>query len=566
MDIVINKLHIAGGFFNGVYLNKMKRKKHIKKNIIFLILFIFFIGITGIILYKKIIPSSEKVCKNCNVIIIVLDTLRADRLPCYGYEKNTMKHLCAFAQDSVLFENHFVTETHTAPSHLSLFTSLYPSQHKVNIQGIDYVQKQVATLAQILKADGYKTIWTNGLISPETPSEYWITKGFDWIYSLADDKANWTHALNTIKIEEKTLALFHTWTVHDYYEDPAYEELKKNSSGTTPLHLITDKSQAKKKYAQLIIENNNALLPLVETNRRSFYEEVLKNSDSSLQQVEQFLEYAFNNRFTVKGAKLYAELRRLKRKALYGYGIGQLEALYHADPPLAAEYENLFSDLYDAKLIEADWQFQWLLDKLKQKGLYENSIIVVFSDHGETLYNRGEGVTHDQNPYNELIHTPLIIHTPQGITKKVAIPVSSIDIMPTLLDVLSLPPQHQAEGLSLVSLMKGEDSSPFINRPIISQHLTDHDRWVFNEATIFDDMKLITYPLQTSAANKLYRLSADPSEQINLAESEPGAVSDLKNITERYKETWVLYPSPLKKQDWTLDEATRKTLIETGYF
>src|SRR3989344_4435924 len=70
-------------------------------------------------------------CKDCNVILVLLDTLGTNHLPCYGYERDTAPILCAFAKENVMFQNAYSNATWTLPSHVSAFTGLYPETHNV---------------------------------------------------------------------------------------------------------------------------------------------------------------------------------------------------------------------------------------------------------------------------------------------------------------------------------------------------------------------------------------------------------------------------------------------------
>ena len=90
------------------------------------------------------------------IILISLDTLRADHLGCYGYTRDTSPHLDAFAKENILFENAVVQSSWTLPSHMSIMTSLYPSFHGVNKKGAVLASGHI-TLAELLHQGGYQT-------------------------------------------------------------------------------------------------------------------------------------------------------------------------------------------------------------------------------------------------------------------------------------------------------------------------------------------------------------------------------------------------------------------------
>src|SRR3989344_6085507 len=146
-------------------MQKFLKRETILLGIIFLMLWnVFFFGkvfnfdVQGFIgkkFSKRILP--EGICKDCNVILISLDTLRAKSLPCYGYEKNTAPNLCEFAKKSFLFTNSYSQSAYTLDSHFSIFTSLLPSSHGMTTLFVNTLNEKVQTITQILRNSGYKT-------------------------------------------------------------------------------------------------------------------------------------------------------------------------------------------------------------------------------------------------------------------------------------------------------------------------------------------------------------------------------------------------------------------------
>ena len=93
------------------------------------------------------------ICKNRHVILVLLDTLRADALPCYGYPRNTAPNLCAFANDHILFTKSFSQSSYTLHSTFSILTSLYPSSHRflIALKTPDTLNPDIVTVPQVLK-------------------------------------------------------------------------------------------------------------------------------------------------------------------------------------------------------------------------------------------------------------------------------------------------------------------------------------------------------------------------------------------------------------------------------
>ena len=94
-------------------------------------LFILLVSLLGNM--NRLVSFFDKpLCKNCNIILVSLDTLSANHLPCYGYARNTAPNLCTFAENNILFKNAFAKFTRTLPSNVSIFTGQFPSTHGVN--------------------------------------------------------------------------------------------------------------------------------------------------------------------------------------------------------------------------------------------------------------------------------------------------------------------------------------------------------------------------------------------------------------------------------------------------
>ncbi len=165
-------------------------------------------------------------CPDCNVILISIDTLRADHLGSHGYPKNTSPYIDRFASESILFENAIAQASWTAPSHMSIMTSLYPSVHKVKgFKGSSKVGRlddSVVTLAQVLKANDYRTVSFNG--GRYVNKEFGFDRGFDVYTSLAYDKIEITNNATFNWLSEnrdqKFFLFFHTYAVHTPYLPP----------------------------------------------------------------------------------------------------------------------------------------------------------------------------------------------------------------------------------------------------------------------------------------------------------------------------------------------------------
>ena len=183
-------------------------------------IFLFLLTITVIVSSALIFFSQAKPPKG--IILISLDTLRADHLSCYGYHRNTSPFIDAFAKESILFEHAVVQSQWTLPSHMSIMTSLYPSSHGVTKTGESLADKHI-TLAELLQKGGFKTaaFVDGGYMN----SSFGFNQGFD----IYDDSRRGGIKLILPKVikwlgENKADPFFlfiHCYDIHHPYDPPA---------------------------------------------------------------------------------------------------------------------------------------------------------------------------------------------------------------------------------------------------------------------------------------------------------------------------------------------------------
>jgi arylsulfatase A-like enzyme len=165
-------------------------------------------------------------CEGCSVVLISLDTLRADHLGSYGYSRNTSPNIDEFAAKSILFERAHSTSHATAPSHMSMFTSLNPSVHGVvNVENnrFEPMHDSFVTVTQILKAEGYHTaaFTGGGNVSPQFGfgRGFDSYRNFDTTRSAAGTRKAIDEAISFMRVhrEEKLFVFLHTYHTHDPY-------------------------------------------------------------------------------------------------------------------------------------------------------------------------------------------------------------------------------------------------------------------------------------------------------------------------------------------------------------
>ena len=379
-----------------------------------------------------------------NVILISLDTLRADHMGCLGYHRDTSPGMDRWAKKVTFFKNCIANSSWTLPSHLSIFTSLYPQEVGVeacaNVEHINRsrLAEGIPTMATYLKFAGYKTcaITGGGYIS--------AVFGFDRGFQV-------------------------------YKEYPGRKNIK--------------------------LDVNEAL------------EFIQKNRDYKF--------FLFLHTF-----EIHAPYRRR-----------------HYKPLGTSNKERIIAD-YDSGIRYSDRQVSRFLKRLKKLGLYEKSVIIITSDHGERfdhITEKSKFGTHGHTLYDSVLRVPLLIGGVEDFSggKVIDAIVSGVDIMPTVLDYLDIDyPSNYLRGRSLLPLLNENNEN---NRRAYSANILGGKRDL-------ESLRSIEYKLIRHFDVK----SGD--ELKNLAE--------FYNLIEDRGEEHNINTNPQKKLFYNKAEQLRKTILE----
>ncbi|HEY7700354.1 MAG TPA: sulfatase-like hydrolase/transferase, partial [Vicinamibacteria bacterium] len=234
-----------------------------------------------------------------------------------------------------------------------------------------------------------------------------------------------------------------------------------------------------------------------------------------------------------------------------------MEALEAGEIPRDASTREKLLDLYDEKIRYLDRELGRFLDALRRTGLYESSLVVLVSDHGEEFEEHGWW-RHGKTLYQEQLHVPFLIKWPGKAPagKRIGAVVQHVDLVPTVLDFLGGRVEDDLPGRSLWRL---PESGSAID-PVVSSYLRSDGREV--ESVVYRDRKL----LRTSVYDRdlpafaLFDLGKDRGETRNLLEREPVAFELLDSLLLRPIPGGELTPLPA-----AIDESTRKRLEALGY-
>ena len=383
-----------------------------------------------------------------NVVFILIDTLRADRLSLYGYERQTTPVIDDLANHGIVFERVIAQSSWTKTSMASLWTGTYPAAHGV-LRFDNAIPDEAVMPAEIFKAAGYRTvgIWRNGWVAPN----FGFAQGFDVYYT---PKAG------------------------------VDAQLQRHSPGVASIG---------------------------------------GTDEDVYLAARDFLEHFGQEKFF-----LYLHLMDLHQ--------------YVFDDDADA-FGPTYSDAYDKALDWTDRVIGAVVEALDAVDVLPRTVIAISSDHGEAFLEHGrEGHAYDL--HREVVEVPFVIIPPLILDRgiRVSETVANIDVWPTLLDLVGLPPLPGVDGRSMLPLILATaESAPDrvssdLTRPVIS-HLDQNwggraepREWV---SLTDGDARLI---LQRDHPNSVefYDSSTDPWEATNRSAESPPALQPMVERIDRY--------------------------------
>jgi arylsulfatase A-like enzyme len=393
-----------------------------------------------------------------NLLLITLDTLRADRLGCYGNTNGLTPELDALAADGIRFERAYTPVPLTLPAHASILTGLFPPEHRLRTNFERALAPDVPTLAELLRNEGYKT---GAFIAAYVLNGgFGLDRGFD----VYDDEFD----VSVGGLDEK-----------NRYRQGAY---------------VIDAAQ-------------------------------------------EWLDTSADERPFFCWVHLYDP-----------------HIPYHSHRTLFGErYEKA---PYDAEVAYTDRQVGRLVHWLARNNVFSNTWIIAVADHGEGLGEHNEN-THGYMVYETTMHVPLIIRPPSGVPEALqfSTPVSLVDLMPTVLDLLDMPTTHDGLGRSLAAALSGEalPAWPCFGESELGYRVHG---WAPLRMLVDEHWKLIQTPTP-----ELYNLADDPNELHNVHADYPQKAQALFETARQIEASMV----PQTAQAKTLTPEDHQALESLGY-
>ena len=523
---------------------------YFSKTKIVLIIIIFILFFRMLVFAESSFNLSGKY-KDYNVILIIADALRPDHLSCYGYPKKTSPEIDLLAKRSVLFTNAFSQAAFTLPSVVSIFTSLYPFSHGVMHIFKDKVPQRIYTLAQILRIYGYHTAWFGHLNDPHTAGGYGVLKGFDVKYSLHGKDIfdeDYSGLFNWVKrhMRKTFFITVHSYATHEQffpylkYNNEFTENISKNF--TDFLKTITDKCW---ENLQNDLQNNQSHLHKV------LGEEWIRKHK------EYFLKPYSPERF--RNILNMTETLQQRYELIQTY-----KAYFTFTKSFDKVFLRDFLFLFDGAVFDFDKNLIGkLMSELKRLKINNKTIVIITADHGNEYYEHGN-FGHGRFLFDESIRVPLIIYIP-GLKEALKSDklAESIDILPTLLDLLGIPIPFQAQGISLAGIMEEKVDAP-LNGFVFSKSING------NLCIRSKEWKLIIMPAKGATADnakeELFNLREDKYEKRNLIKKFPAIAGDLRRRLNLKLLSLISYENEESEFLPGLDEATKERIRNTGYW
>jgi arylsulfatase len=433
-------------------------------------------------------PHVEPVRRGpANLIVISIDTLRADRLSVYGYERPTTPHLERFAEQAIVFDRFYHNGGATLPSHMTLMTSLRPGTHQVDPSGRGRLAAEHGTLAERLSEAGYRTGafvdggWMRGAFGFSRGFEIYDDAG-GRLRGLLPRATSWLSQHRT----ERFFLFLHSYDVHAEMHGLPYE--------------CPD----------------------------GYHERYTGGLDVDFDGCD-------------------GDVCAARYLAILNQGI-QAGEFTLADR-LSEDELAYISGLYDGCINYVDDVLASFFAWLRKAELWDDTLVVVLSDHGEEFAERGRLLHHEIRGFEEIARIPLMVKLPGSRLggRRVAHLAAMVDVMPTLLDALGLAPYPEAQGVSLLPALT--DDRPVRDAVSLGNALrTDRWKWI-------------------GEGGELYDVESDSQERVDLAAGDQATAeqlaSRLRILSEEDRKARASDDTPPAPVE--LDDAKREELKALGY-
>jgi|GEM_PF-598055 len=446
-----------------------------------------------------------------NVILIILDAVRADHLSLYGYHRPTSPNLEKYSKRGVVFTNALAPSSWTKQSIPAILTGQYPGRLGVE-DFLDLLPEEVVPIPEILQPEGYSTVGfsANTLIT----SYFHFDQGFDRLFYVP-------------RLGAKQLlfsGILLTYAV----------------KGLPELILSMD-----------LVDQNLASADAATVNREVF-RWLDQNAES---QFFLYLHYLDPHQPYTPTQKNFS-----RGKHLSAADVVTLRGLHNPLDTMAVEPRimDVLASRYDDEIAFVDRQLGELFQRFDQLGIWDHSLVIVTADHGEEFAEHGFA-GHGHSLFQESIHVPLIVFLPDKFPRGSVIPddVDLLDIVPTICSVVGISPAGHFDGVSLLPLIEGHPEEYHLaKRPYFGEHYSNVKDWPISRSfAVFRAPYKLIHNISRMPNRPdwlgLFQLTDDPGEKVNLIEKRPEIAKELLHWLQVFRQSCDSLSIPRQTYDET---------------
>lgn len=418
-----------------------------------------------------------------DVVLVVLDTVRAQNVSAYGYVRNTTPTFDRLAGEGALFLDATAPATWSLPSHASLFTGLFPSVHGCHAEH-RFLKADIPALPEIMAQGGYETFCFTA--NPHISENFGLTRGFQ-------------------------------------YSDNAW----KNAAGGRSFFFIF------RLLDRLGLGLNDKGGGAVAGNFERFMEHRPDDAPPSFVFIN-FLEAHFPYHQTPD--EFLRKFTDLPKRELQDHSLALLAAQFGGEAKDHSASIAPAIDMYDSGVAYSDHLLSRVVNAIAGRGRLDNTLLVVLADHGELLGEHGD-FGHGISLFEEATRVPFMIRYPAKVPAgtRVQAPVSTVGAMSTILELAGLPAPARVSVGSLTPAFEGKPAG----LPVISEAFARPEPNTRTDALLRTDIRYRSYRVGmeklislSTGETHFFDLAADPKETTNLASAKPDRRRELQQELE----------------------------------
>jgi arylsulfatase A-like enzyme len=488
-----------------------------------------------------------------DILLIVLDTLRADRLSCYGYARETSPHIDAFARDATLYEHAISPAQWTIPAHASLFSGEYPSTHQTT-QIYDKHGPDRLALADLLQQGGYLTVGfcNNPLLGVVDNG---LDRGFAEFYNYGGTLPN-RPDVDEARPRRVQRAAQRVLRALNRIVTPLQDAFARNKL-LLRIALHPRVVPLWRRYVNFKGNTAQSIRDVVGYLQMRRRKGARRPLFAFMNLMETHLPYGPRSRFIRKFVPYYRHDRQA-RDFMQKYNHEHYRWMIPLTQPLTGWQGQVINDMYDAEVAYQDHMLRRLFGHLNEPEVRENTIVIITSDHGEGL-NHHNFVGHSLVAYDDLVRVPLIVRYPERYPRDKRVPtfVSTRRIFHSILEAAGIYPTHNSGT--------GSDGAPIdVEQLSLAQTLGDdpENGIVYTEAYTPDTLIALMENQDSTAIetfrcremrravyqdghklidvggkpDELFDVIADPDELENLIADQPQVTSGLQELLVQFQE------------------------------